>query len=608
MLKKFLKTAKEDRPVYITDVREEFQTNGKFPFYLQVIGYDKSIREFSLNIPACTDSEEREFVSSYIYAMIYNIISSIGALKIFVFIDTKDKFSFELANSLNETFQTEHAKLERYGYGKCLNVNERIINSLVGKDIKFKFNINDIGNFKPVCSVDFETRNKDIRGTGQSLKSAEDERTAGEENIFKKLSKLGNSGIFLGIDVGGTDIKLAASVDGRLVLYKEYDWFPSEFKYASELIDPIIMLVRLMRAGVNMYIRGKNDEIVKTVYGKEAGNQDIISALNKMENIVGDEPKEFEAIGLSFPDVVINNLIIGGETYKTKGMRENQNIDYENEFAKITVLRESLAEYVSNENGIMITNDGPMAAFTAAMEISAVEGDVSNGFFAHTLGTELGTGWVKGSGEIPAIPLEVYNFIIDLGSFGQKKYNSKDVRSINNFNTGLPGTLQKYTSQSGVFRLAMKYLSKDMEIYREAFELGLFKKEGEDIIIPTSPNDMRKPCLEFFMEKASIDRACKDIFREIGEYLAVTWQETEYIIAPEAKERSLFGRLVKSDICFKLMSQGAKERISDINMYAANDELANTVLMKQLESNPDYTVAQFAQAVGAIYFGCIGLI
>ena len=29
--------------------------------------------------------------------------------------------------------------------------------------------------------------------------------------------------------------------------------------------------------------------------------------------------------------------------------------------------------------------------------------------------------------------------------------------------------------------------------------------------------------------------------------------------------------------------------------------------MKQLDAHPDYTVAQFAQAVGAIYYGCLGL-
>jgi hypothetical protein len=36
--------------------------------------------------------------------------------------------------------------------------------------------------------------------------------------------------------------------------------------------------------------------------------------------------------------------------------------------------------------------------------------------FAHTLGTELGTGWIDETGAIPQIPLEVYNCVIDLGN------------------------------------------------------------------------------------------------------------------------------------------------------------------------------------------------
>ena len=51
----------------------------------------------------------------------------------------------------------------------------------------------------------------------------------------------------------------------------------------------------------------------------------------------------------------------------------------------------------------------------------------------------------------------MYNFIIDLGSWPERAFEPDDLRSVNNFNTRLPGTLQKYCSQSGVFRLALKY-------------------------------------------------------------------------------------------------------------------------------------------------------
>ena len=109
------------------------------------------------------------------------------------------------------------------------------------------------------------------------------------------------------------------------------------------------------------------------------------------------------------------------------------------------------------------------------------------------------------------------------------------------------------------------------------------------------------------MAKAAqgVSPVCERIFREVGTFLAVTWQETEYILHPEAKERSLFGRLVKVPACFALMNEGARKRVPGLVQYAADSSLANTELMKQLDAHPDYTVAQFAQAVGALYFGCL---
>ena len=50
------------------------------------------------------------------------------------------------------------------------------------------------------------------------------------------------------------------------------------------------------------------------------------------------------------------------------------------------------------------------------------------------------------------------------------------------------------------------------------------------------------------------------------------------------------------------MYKGAKSIESDIQFEVADSSLANTALMKQLEADPHFTVAQFAQAIGAAYF------
>jgi hypothetical protein len=248
-----------------------------------------------------------------------------------------------------------------------------------------------------------------------------------------------------------------------------------------------------------------------------------------------------------------------------------------------------------------------MAAYTAAVEIahSPNEKDVRFGIFAHTLGTELGTGWIDEAGKVPEYPLEVYNCIIDLGNESAKAYSSNDVRSLNNFNTGLAGTLQKYTSQSGAFRLAEQYYRLNAPaLYEELFQKGLVTQKGTDGIVPTvEPVDMRKKFLEHLMAQAEqgIPEA-ERIFRQIGEYLAVTWLETEEVLHPAAKPRVLYGRFVKRQRCFELMWEGARRVLPGIVLAAANDELAYTPLMCALRDDPTYSVAQFGQAAGAIYF------
>ena len=290
-------------------------------------------------------------------------------------------------------------------------------------------------------------------------------------------------------------------------------------------------------------------------------------------------------------------------------MRENRALDYETEFAKLAGLCERLRAYAREGGAVLNTNDGPMAAFTSAVEQAAAGAELSRGFFAHTLGTDLGTGWVLPDGSIPEMPLEVYNFIVDLGSFGQRAFDPEDVRSVRNVNTGLCGTLQKCAGQSGVFRLGAKYLpERDPKTYARLFERGLFAREGERLLVPTAPADMRKPCLEFFMREAEDPSSvCAELFRAVGESLGVCWKETQYILRPACEERTLFGRLVKTEACFARICEGARRVAPGLVLRAADGALANTPLMRQLAAHPHYTVAQFGQAVGAIYFGCLGL-
>ena len=589
-MQEFLQRAKADRPVYISDVRDAFCREGERPCTLLVHLYDNSARRFDLRLPRFATAEERAFGESFLHAMLYNCLSSLGARKIEICFDPADSELAAFVKALDGVFQVHSPKRERTGYGKCLNVNERTLAALFGGDVTFAFAPRDIATLPPA--------------------KEEAPRAEGGTPVFAKLPARAAGRLLMGMDIGGTDVKLAASVDGNLCVFKEYDWFPAGFARAEQIIDPLLLLTRLMRAGASCHrVLGQIPGEYQPAFGKEASDAAVLAACEGMESLLGERLENFDAIGLCFPDVVIRNRIVGGETHKTHGMRENRALDYEVEFAKLTDLCGLLHAYVRKGGAVLNTNDGPMAAFTSAVEQAAAGADLSRGFFAHTLGTELGTGWILPDGAIPEIPLEVYNFIVDLGSFCQRAYDPDDARSILNVNTALSGTLQKCACQHGVFRLGAKYLpERDPQTYARLFERGLFVRDGECLRVPTAPVDMRKACLEFFMGEAQDPASiCAEIFREVGESLGVCWKETQYILRPACEERTLFGRLVKTEACFRCLTEGARRIVPSLVQHAADGSLANTPLMRQLADHPQYTVAQFGQAVGAIYYGCVGL-
>ena len=405
-------------------------------------------------------------------------------------------------------------------------------------------------------------------------------------------------GAYSGMDVGGTDIKLAVSLDGRLLAVKEYDWNPAASPTAEGITEPMLRLISLMRACVIADSLPHDAECVKLLTAalrKDAADTEMDAAIIACESAAAELPL-FSGIGLSFPDVVINDRILGGETPKTKGMRENTVLDYETEFAKLAAVGESMARFCMDGIKVRIINDGPMAAFSAAAEL-AQDGDTQlgeSGVIAHSLGTDLGSGWIKADGEIPAIPLELYDLLLDLGSAKQKEYAPEDLRSVRNENSGLAG-VRRYLGQAAAYRMAQQL--------EPALLDGFTEERGAVLSIITAPEDMRKPCLEHIMNAATYgDEAACEIFRRVGANLAQLTKEMEYLLDTGTDRRFLFGRFVKNESCFRLIREGFAEVMPEVSLIAADDGLARSGLMRQLAAREDVTVAQFAQAVSAIYY------
>ena len=594
-----VEAAQAGRPVYISEVRRAFAglaPTASVPVSCTFLGADEAVRAFALRLPRLADlpQAERDLAVEYFLASVYNIVSTIGGQELRISAEGDPPEAAELAAEVSRAFGVGRPRRDRPGYGRALNVAERMNEAVPGGAVAGTFRCLSVPHRQaPAATAPTKAPSGGVLEVCRQAVTGLEGRT------------------LCGIDVGGTDIKLALAVRGAVTRFVEYDWFPASFTAIDQLVRPVVLLVRLLRLeALRTLDPAAASSLGNVLEPALVGGADhlrlIEQAVEAGERHCPDHPFRFDAIGLCFPDVVVRDKIVGGEVYKTRGIRQNPALDYEREFKKLSHLDDELRAFVRPGGVVGIVNDGPMAAFTAAVETAATDpAAVESGVFAHTLGTELGTGWVTEAGEIPDIPLEVYNCVIDLGSYPERAHEPDDVRSVNNFNTRIPGTLQKYTSQSGVFRLAAKYLPKESPaLFRELFTRGFLVEAGGSLRVPTEPKDLRKPFLEFLMRLAgsgaepTVDR----IFRELGEFLAVAWLETEFILSPRARERILFGRLVKHRPCFTLMVEGARRIAPGLELGVADDEMANTPFMRELKERPGYTVAQFAQAIGAVHY------
>lgn len=525
MIKNRIHLGESGASLWLPELRESFARSADVErIVVRLSGRHYGVRERELFLPTAQDGAERDFLLRYLSANIYNLLSAYSASELCVFCGGG---TAELVRALPPLF-------EGGGLGKVSSVARRIYGGLA-------FRISPLDEYAPTenaasaVSLDLPRRLRD-RVRASAEKSC------------------------VGIDVGGSDIKLAVSCRGSLLYTKEYDWNPAASPTADGITEPILALVR------------------------EAAGR------------IAREGGTLDAVGISFPDVVIGDRIVGGETPKTKGMRENAALDYETEFAKLRELRAAILPLCAPGAAVRLTNDGNMSAYTAAVELAEGGADeaIRGGVVAHSLGTDLGTGWLLSDGTIPAIPLELYDLLLDLGDLPAAALPPADLRSTRNENSGMPG-VRRYLGQAAAYRLAWTLDPSLLD--------GFVRREGELLTIPTAPEDLRKPCLEHLMRLAAEgDGSAEEIFRRIGKNLSVVAQEMNWLFGQTPPSRFLFGRFVKSRRCFELLCEGFGAAGTGIRLIAADDDLANTPLMRQLAQMPGVTVAQFAQAIGAIYY------
>ena len=537
MLEKWLNEARNDRPVWLPDVREACRLDPEAArIVLRLELWDGRVRDWPVPVPRWRDEDGRRFVGEYLRASVFNALAACSGQRLTVYYDRADGAMDGLVRALPETFQL--AAERRTGCGKAVNVADRVGRAF-GK-APFALAFADLADWTP---------QEDTPESGP--------RPALGEKL-RRTARRAERGLYCGVDVGGTDIKLALARDGALALVREFDWDPSASPTAQGIIGPILALVR----------------------------QAVDSAA---------PGQLLDGLGVSFPDVVIRDRIVGGETPKTRGMRENPDLDYETAFAQLTDLRGALAPLCRAGAPIRIVNDGSMAAFTAAMELAHSGRDeaIARGVVAHSLGTDLGTGWLAPDGTVPELPLELYDFLMDLGSWPGRALPAEDLRSVLNENSGLPGA-RRYLGQAAAFRLAQGLEPSLLD--------GFIVRQGGTLAISAAP-DMRKPCLAHLTQAARDGNgAAREVFRRIGVHLGQISREMAWLLGPETDTRFLFGRFTKEPVCFDLIRAGCASAAPDVRLEAADENMAFTPLMAELARRRDATVAQFGQAVGAVYY------
>jgi len=381
----FIETGKKDQPAYITDVRQNFLECDGIDLILDLTKFNGGIRRVFLRVPAgeINTEEQSSFVREYLFAEVYNLLSALGGRRLDIYTDISCVSLMDILNEMPGSFGVGIPRKERAGYGRSVNVIERMLDS---QNILDGFAI--------------ETHDK----KQLPVLPAEPERAADMTGRFAKAFCGVEDKILCGVDIGGTDIKLSVSVRGKLCYLKEYDWFPALFTRSSQLIEPVRLLIRLLRARVSCDMASIGGPLAKALdraITRHQPDSEILAAITAAEKELGGKITGFDGIGLCFPDVVIRNKIVGGEVFKTRGIRNNPDVEYEAEFRRLMNLDELLAEYCAPGGRVRMTNDGPMAAFTAAMELIAQgkSSRLKDGRFAHTLGTELGTGWIDEAGK-----------------------------------------------------------------------------------------------------------------------------------------------------------------------------------------------------------------
>jgi len=496
------------------------------------LAQNQPLRKYSLNLSKSNIDELRYYLVRHFYSRLIFV----GPRKISIEADfasdpqlgvvLKDVRDI-LTNKDNQFKDQEVLYARAYHISQMLSRIHKILNN------EFSIEVNDNPGIKAFSGAKIdkaESNNEKVMEMLRSLKDLEEGR------------------VYIGIDVGGSDVKLVAVKRefGEIkTLYQgklgsAENWKPDAFTRADEYINI------------------------------------MISAVNKILNAISEEDKEkLIGIGMSWPDMIINDLIVGGDTGKTAGLvkqktsgkewnREELGQDeYWAEFEKLSNLIYKLEEKF--EVPVAIANDGNITAFWAAVELAEAN------ILGIAVGTAPGAGYVGSDGRLTPMFLRASNVVL---TDDRRKETAND-------NTGIPGSAQKYLAQKGSFRLAAE---KQIELLAEANDEKL-----EELQLKAREGDTNKENVIAIFQDMGRHFALflNEIFNDFGEIfpktLLLTGRITKQVVAGQAVESG------------KAFHDGIIEGIKTL------PNLQNLKIIYPDDVVRDEKLREFSQAYGTIY-------
>ena len=533
---------------------------------------------------------ERELYRRYLLAMMNNLLVSFGGAGLELYFDETDQELKSLTEEAVAEFQADSPRNDRKSYGVYLNYINRM-NVFLGLD-RFAFQLKDLSAW-PKLDPEKEYRIYVPQKEEEELK------------LLKRTATELEGRCICSLDVGGNSIKGAVVKDGRALVLKEYQWYPTGCRTAQEMNDPMLLMVRFLSACTGLMERDGNLAAAEAAFAKNVPYGQLLAETEALERSGICTKGRFDAIVIGFPDIVVHNKIAGGESFKHQGMKNNPDTDYEVEFFKTSDLDELAAPYAKEGAPVVVLNDGNAASYITSVEQTfAPESFIDeNGMFCCTIGTEMGTGFISRGGTIQHIPLEGFQHVIDLGNEEYQKYPPADLRSVNSTNTGIPGVVQKYISQMGLFRMALTALweSKD-PLFEKLQEMGLIAYDaGADTLYSVlEPEDRRGTLTRFLISQLSEGcPAVEEAFRMMGKAMGILIDQDRLIFPEITTRRLLSGGIIADDRAFALMREGLRAYNPSYDVMRLDEETMYSPLLRSM--TPEQR--SFNVAIGSAYIG-----